>query len=290
MDPLNDGRVEPIGLKQALKKVIKGVKEDDLDRFIRFLEKDKSGKIDYMNFMQKMSEVSNRDHNPFRSVIQRIAYFLETNKLAPEQLLKKIAASRDFGGSSAGVSVADFAAFMKRKIDKKRPENHLRQLANQIDVDKDGIINIDDLSACLKNLGTEAFFKNGGSALKQSTFASGQKFYPSEKKLPLNRAAEICKQIRDALQTQRIANREAFNRFDSNGDNFLSFAEFSEGLDKVIVLSGPVKEKLFALMDKQGMGLVDYPNFLEVLQISTASKPMQNGVEDNFNWEADVLQ
>lgn len=51
-----------------------------------------------------------------------------------------------------------------------------------------------------------------------------------------------------------------------------------------------MKEKLFALMDKQGMGLVDYPNFLEVLQLSTASKPLSNGVEDNFNWEADVLQ
>jgi len=179
---------------------------------------------------------------------------------------------------------------MKKKIDKKRPENHLRQIANQLDVDKDGIINIDDLSACLKNIGTDAFFKNGGSALKQSTFASAHKFYPSEKKLPLNRAAEICKQIRDALQTQRIANREAFNRFDDNKDNFLSFAEFSEGLDKVIVLSGPVKEKLFALMDKQGMGLVDYPNFLEVLQLSTASKGVSSGVEDNFNWEQEVLQ
>ena len=104
------------------------------------------------------------------------------------------------------------------------------------------------------------------------------------------RAAEVCKQIRSALETQRIANREAFNRFDGNSDGFLSFSEFSEGLDKVIVLSGPVKEKLFALMDKQGMGLVDYPNFLEVLLISTASKASKANVEDNFNWEADVLE
>jgi hypothetical protein len=29
---------------------------------------------------------------------------------------------------------------------------------------------------------------------------------------------------------------------------------------------------------------------LEVLQISTTSKQIQNNVEDNFNWEADVLQ
>ena len=47
----------------------RGIKEDDLDRFIRFLEKDKSGKIDYMAFLGKMTEVSNRDHNPFKSVV-----------------------------------------------------------------------------------------------------------------------------------------------------------------------------------------------------------------------------
>lgn len=73
------------------------------------------------------------------------------------------------------------------------------------------------------------------------------------------------------MQTQRIANREAFNRFDNNKDGFLSFSEFSEGIDKIIKLSMPIKEKLFALMDKQQIGLVDYENFLEVLQISSAN-------------------
>jgi len=58
----------------------------------------------------------------------------------------------------------------------------------------------------------------------------------------------------------------------------------------VIRLSGPVKEKLFALMDKQGMGLVDYPNFLEILPLSSASKAPGAGVEDNFNWEQNILQ
>jgi Ca2+-binding EF-hand superfamily protein len=104
---------------------------------------------------------------------------LETNKLTPDQLLKKISSSREYSGSHDGVQVADFASFMKRKIDKKRPENHLRQISHQIDVDKDGVINIDDLNACLKNIKCDTFFKNGGEALMQSTFASSQKFYPN---------------------------------------------------------------------------------------------------------------
>jgi hypothetical protein len=39
-DPLNDGRVEPQGLKSALKKVLKKIDEETIERFIRFLDKD----------------------------------------------------------------------------------------------------------------------------------------------------------------------------------------------------------------------------------------------------------
>jgi Ca2+-binding EF-hand superfamily protein len=67
-------------LKAVLKKIVTTVDDDSIDRFIRFLDKDKSGKVKYMEFLQRMGEVSNRDHNPFKSVMQRIAYFIESNK------------------------------------------------------------------------------------------------------------------------------------------------------------------------------------------------------------------
>lgn len=66
---MNDGRVEPQGLKSTLRKVVKSIDEETIERFIRFLDKDASGKIPYMELMSKMSEVSNRDHNPFKSVV-----------------------------------------------------------------------------------------------------------------------------------------------------------------------------------------------------------------------------
>ncbi len=75
-DPLNDGRVEPQGLKSVLMKLCSTLGEETIERFIRFLTKDKSGKVHYMEFMNRMTEVSNRDHNPFRSVVQRLHYFL----------------------------------------------------------------------------------------------------------------------------------------------------------------------------------------------------------------------
>ena len=51
----------------------------------------------------------------------------------------------------------------------------------------------------------------------------------------------------------------------------------------------PIKEKLFALMDKNNIGLVDYPNFLEIIQVSTANKPRKAGCQDNFDWEESII-
>ncbi|MFS8160613.1 MAG: hypothetical protein ACMG6E_10510 [Candidatus Roizmanbacteria bacterium] len=139
---------------------------------------------------------------------------------------------------------------MRAKIDKKRDITSLRNYAHCIDIDKDGFVSEIDLQTCLTNLNSDAFFRNNGEALASSTFSSAQKFYPSKKNLSEERAVEIAKQIRTALINKKIAYKEAFNRFDVNKDGFLSFAEFAQGIDKVLTLSIPVKEKLFALMDK----------------------------------------
>lgn len=56
-----------------------------------------------------------------------------------------------------------------------------------------------------------------------------------------------------------------------------------------MTLSEPVKEKLFALMDKNEIGLVDYPNFLEVIQLSSANKLKQGNLNDNFDWENGII-
>jgi hypothetical protein len=46
---------------------------------VRFLEKDANGKINYSSFMQRMSDVANKEHNPFKSIVQRLDYFLMSN-------------------------------------------------------------------------------------------------------------------------------------------------------------------------------------------------------------------
>jgi Ca2+-binding EF-hand superfamily protein len=72
------------------------------------------------------------------------------------------------------------------------------------------------------------------------------------------KALEVCKQIRDALGVKRMQYRELFDMFDLDKDSMVSYAEFSRGLDQILSLSQPVKEQLFALMDKSGIGLINY--------------------------------
>ena len=40
--------------------------DENLQRFVRMLDKDKLGKINFMDFLQKLTGISNRDHNPFK--------------------------------------------------------------------------------------------------------------------------------------------------------------------------------------------------------------------------------
>ena len=56
----------------VLKKVISKLSDVELERFVRMLDKDKLGRIDYMDFLGKICKLSNKNHNPFKSVVSRL--------------------------------------------------------------------------------------------------------------------------------------------------------------------------------------------------------------------------
>lgn len=76
-DVTNCGIISGASLLTVLQKVIKNVSKDDLDRFVRFLEKDKLGKLSYTDFLKKMQKTGNKNHNPFKTLINRLAFFLK---------------------------------------------------------------------------------------------------------------------------------------------------------------------------------------------------------------------
>ena len=51
-------------------------------------------------------------------------------------------------------------------------------------------------------------------------------------------------------------------------------------------MSGPVKEQLYALMDKHDTGLISYEQFLEVLRLEQIERA---AIEDSFDWESGVI-
>lgn len=79
-DAANDGKIEPAALKIVLATITTGIDQETIDRFVRFLDKDTQGKVNYVAFIERMNEVSNRDHNPFKSVVQRLNYFIQSNE------------------------------------------------------------------------------------------------------------------------------------------------------------------------------------------------------------------
>lgn len=66
----------------------------------------------------------------------------------------------------------------------------------------------------------------------------------------------------------------------------VSYSEFARGIDDILTLSQPVKEQLFALMDKGSIGLITYQQFLDVLRLQRIDK---QAVEDNFDWENGII-
>jgi len=162
----------------------------------------------------------------------------------------------------------------------------LEHFATLLDIDKDGFISEADLLTCIKNLNNAAFYKNSGQALATSTFNAATKFFPSQSKMSKEKALEVCKQIREALGHKKLQYREVFDIFDRDKDQMVSYSEFARGIDDILTLSQPVKEQLFALMDKGSIGLITYQQFLDVLRLQRIDK---QAVEDNFDWENGII-
>ena len=97
---------------------------------------------------------------------------------------------------------------------------------------------------------------------------------------------EVCQQIRDALALKRMQYKDLWALFDANKDNNISYAEFLSGMQQIVTMSTPILEQLFAVMDKDNNGMINYQEFLEVIRLNNLNK---NAVEDNFDWEQGII-
>jgi Ca2+-binding EF-hand superfamily protein len=261
VDTDNLGLLKAPQLIKVLNKVCTSVSEKDQERFVRFLDKDKLGRINYTEFMGRISK-SSRAHNPFKTIVSRIAFFLKQNNVEIAALLKRLAQSVENSKESAPdqwiIPCDGFTAFLKQKVEKKREIGELKRFTEMIDIDKDGYISEPDLGSCIKNLSNTAFFRNNGEALIKSTFNASTKAYPKASRVSKAKMDIVLEQIRAGMIEKQIAYRTAFDSFDTNKDNMVSYAEFAAGVKKIAPLSDPILEQIFAVMDHKQIGLISY--------------------------------
>jgi len=76
---------------------------------------------------------------------------------------------------------------------------------------------------------------------------------------------------------------------DVNDVGFITIGDFSAGLDRVLKLSGPIKDGLFAYIDKRRIGMIGHDEVISLLKRSIV-KAVIELTEDNFDWQEDVLK
>ncbi len=137
---MKDGRVSTVALTRCLQLV--GLDSDCATA----IPADADGRLNYVYLLRQLQDIYDHAHNPFEVVVDRLRFFLESNKLTPKALLRRLCTSIQ---DSSAIPVEKFGAFLKNKIDKKRDERQLREFAAAMDYNRDKYISVDDLEATL---------------------------------------------------------------------------------------------------------------------------------------------
>jgi len=130
-----------------------------------------------MSSVQKTNKV----HNPFKTIVSRIAFFIKQNNVEIPALLKRLGTSIECSkmmGDGMGIPNDGFAAFLKQKVEKKRDLMELRTYTKMIDINKDSYITAPDLETCIRNLNNAAFWRNNGEAVATSSFTNKVSAFP----------------------------------------------------------------------------------------------------------------
>ena len=155
-DNNNDGKLEPVQVGFFIKHITGGpdspFTNEQIEEFVAQLPKVDNQKILYVSLLDLITSVGNRNHNPFKSLIRKLDFFLDSNKISIPELLERLDPLR---GRTDGAAVGEFAKFLKDKIDKGKDLANLESYARLIDIDKDGRVSAEDLQTCLCNIDSD---------------------------------------------------------------------------------------------------------------------------------------
>lgn len=179
-----------------------------------------------------------------------------------------------------------FYEFTRRTFKRsfKNPKS-LFHFCNLVDIDQDGFVDPYDLEYFLKRHDYIQMDQEKQEEEDQPRVFVKQQLPIVTPQLALteDKANDVLRHIRSALDTQGVTYSEAFRLMDVNQDGFLSIDEFSGGVDKYLTLSDSAKRGFFAYMDKIKIGIIDQAQFLFVMKKSVGQKDKRIQY-DSFAW------
>jgi Ca2+-binding EF-hand superfamily protein len=199
------------------------------------------------------------------------------------------------------LSIDDFSHFVVNKLNVHKAVRYdtVQYYVSKIDIDKDGIIDPKDLEIFLSRHSLiEDHSLRLVDAVKATTgedYASAilqghnqDKLYPIAP-LAKSKIDSVLRAVRAAIGSRNISFREFFDKLDENKDGMITFDEFSSGLKPILSLSKNIVKGLFAYMDRNQIGMIDFSNFIKVIKKTVLDNLEEKG-EDNFGWQVDVIK
>ncbi|EGR32802.1 hypothetical protein IMG5_070330 [Ichthyophthirius multifiliis] len=302
LDPQNQGVLDVQSFKSCFQKDSMDVTGNEIHRLVKNLQVlyDMGGQsVRYVDFMYlllnvKVEDVKNEEK--FINVedfVKKIKDFLDKNGLSnPQVIIEKV--TKKIGQNE--IKVEDFATFLQKYAFQYNKESELMSFIQLMDIDNDGIISFEDLDTFLSRL--EYINNNNVRKVKQKEIFQENKLYP-QKPLSEKEMEDILRELRQILYLKKMSFYNFFKLLDGNKDDFITINDFQNNIGLVIKLNKEDRDGLFAFMDKQKIGMIDYKTFIDTMNLTTLDLQQQQEQrefnlkamkkEDDWEWTKDVL-
>ncbi|CDW76181.1 ef hand family protein [Stylonychia lemnae] len=272
LDKNNSGSINPLELRRLLDNLKLKLPSIEIERFVRFIEKDKTGNVNYTWLLNQVKSKGNKEQvqdssqnteQELRKLLDRLQRYLSQNKLNLQTLISKICKKQSKIGLKSNqdqhINIDAFVLFIKEKVYPK-PVESLKSLVQVMDQ-----------------------FTN----LQAETVEQG--------KLSQQKLVDVLRQIRQAMTNKNLDENKLFRLIDVNKTGFINLVDFSSKLNEVVNIGPSIKEKIFNFMDKQGIGIVNFNDFEKSIRYlgeedinqKFVSNPQ---VKDSFDNEYQIIE
>ncbi len=255
-------------------------------KFLRVSNLLQNNKVKYPEFLDFI--YYNPKADQFSEIIEILKNLYKESNYEVEALMAKITGEeyvRTVGKvfnlnlnskNTRAISIAQMFDYLKKNYPEIK--NLGKNIVCKLDIDLDGKISLEDLSAVIERYINTFFFKreNNSNMLEVN-------FYPSES-IDEEKFKSIVKDIKSALKAKNLTELGLFNKLDTNKDGFITHAEFNKKIDDVIKLAPGMKDKFFSFLDTRSIGMVDLDTFMKRFKEFKSSEVIANNKWDTEQW------